>query len=114
MVLSILDPSGAGTSPSPFFCLARVKLLAIAQSGLVVALTTIYWPALSRLEGHFTFLTTLSAYSRVHLAHRPVSIVATEAIALGSSCFTTGGTALGLIGIPFGSIKLLLLSSEAE
>jgi len=91
-----------------------VKLLASVQSDLVVALTAIYWPALSRLEGHFTFLSTLSAYCGVHLASGSVGTVVTGVITLGSSCFTAGGTALGLVDIPFGSIKLLLLSGKGE
>jgi hypothetical protein len=48
------------------------------------------------------------------LAYGSVSTITTKAAALGSPCFTASWAALGLVGIPFGSIKLLLLSSKGE
>jgi len=85
-----------------------------AQSYLFVALAAIHWLALSRLEGYFTFLTALSAYCFVHLAIRVTCPVTVKTATLSLSCLTTRWAALGLISIPFGSVELLLHSSEGE
>jgi hypothetical protein len=101
---------GLGLLPAPLEsrCL---ELRPSAQFDLAVALTTIYRPALSRLERHFTFFSTLNTYCGVHLAARPVP---TEVAALGSPRFAANRAALGFVGISLVSIELLLISGKGE
>jgi hypothetical protein len=96
------------SSPFEFSC---IKLLLTARFHLVVALTAIYWPALSRLEGHFAVPATLNTYCGMHLAARSVTA---GAIVLGSLCFTASWATLGLISISPTSMELLLFSSKGE
>ena len=97
-------------APAPFRS-SYSELLPIAWSILAVAVTTIYWSALSRLEGHFTFLTTLNAHGGMHLAG---SSGASGVIELGSLCLSARGAALRLIGISPAGIELLFLSGKGE
>jgi hypothetical protein len=56
-------------------------------SDFSVAIAAIHWPVLAWLEWHFGLLATLSAYSREHLALRPVAIaIATVAVLLRFPC----------------------------
>jgi hypothetical protein len=105
-----LNLRGLGLVPAPFE-FSYLELFLRARFHLVVALTTIYWPALSRLEGHFTVFTTLNTYRGMHLA---ASSGTSGVIVLGSLCFTAGGATLGLISIASAGIELLLLGSEGE
>jgi len=96
--------------PAPFgFIYSR--LLPRVQLDLAVAVTTIHWPALSRLEGHFTFLATLNTYRGMHLA---ASSGASGIVVLRSLCLTARRTALGLIGVSPTGIELLFLSGKGE
>jgi len=88
-----------------------IRLLLTAQSNLAVAITTIYWPALSRFKGHFTVFATLNTYRSMHLATRPE---ASGIVVLGSLCFTAGWATLGFISISPTSIELLFLSGKGE
>jgi hypothetical protein len=106
----LLNLRGLGLVPAPFE-FGYIELLPTARFDLAVALTTIYWPALSRLKGHFAVLATLNTYCRMHLAIRPVTA---KAIVSGSLCFTAGGTTLGLISISPAGIELLFLCSKGE
>jgi hypothetical protein len=106
----LLNLWGLGLVPAPFEY-SYVKLLPTAQFNLAVTVTTIYWPALSRLKGHFTVFTTLNTYCGVHLA---VSSVTTKAIVAGSLGFTAGRATLGLISISPAGIELLFLSGKGE
>jgi hypothetical protein len=87
------------------------ELLSTAWSILAVAFTTIYWSALSRLEGHFTFLATLNAHGGMHLA---ASSGASGVVELGSLCLTARRATLGLIGVSPTGIELLFLSGKGE
>ena len=87
------------------------ELLPTGWPILAVAFTTIYWPALSRFEGHFTFLATLNAHGGMHLAG-PSG--ASGVIELGSLCLTARGATLGFIGISPTGIELLFLSGKGE
>ncbi len=91
----------------------KVKLVLFTQSDLVVAITTIYRSTFAGLERYFSFLTTLGAYSREHLASGPVAVAIISG-ALCLPCFATCGTALRLIGIASGLEDLLFLSTEGE
>jgi hypothetical protein len=97
-------------APAPFRS-SYSELLPIAWSILAVAFTTIYWSALSRLEGHFTLLTTLNAHGGMHFA---ASSGASGVVELGSLCLAARGAALGLIGISPTGIELLFLSGKGE
>jgi hypothetical protein len=97
--------------PAPFGS-SYIKLFLTAQFNLAVALTTIYWLALSRLKGHFTFFATLSTYRGMHLAARAVT--SGGAIVLGSLCLTASRATLGLISVSSTSIELLFLSGKGE
>jgi len=96
--------------PAPFesHC---VQLFPTAQFNLVVAVTTIYWPALSRLKGHFAVFATFNTHCGIHL---PVSPVTSGAIVLSSLCFTASRATLGLIGVSPTSVELLFFSSKGE
>jgi hypothetical protein len=96
--------------PAPFES-SYIELWSTGQFNLVVALTTIYWPALSRLKRHFAVFTTFNTYCGIHLAVRPVTA---EAIVSGSLCFTASWATLGLISISLTSIEFLFLSSKGE
>jgi hypothetical protein len=87
------------------------RLLAIAQFDLAVAFTTIHWPALSGLKGHFTFLATLNTHRGMHLA---ASSGASGVVVLGSLCLTASRATLGLISVSPTSIELLFLSGKGE
>ena len=91
----------------------KVKLALSAQSGLIVALTTVHRSTFAGLERHFGFLPTLGAYCGEHLASGPVAVV-TISVTLCSPCFAACGTALGLISIAFGLEELLFLNVECE
>jgi hypothetical protein len=106
----LLNLRELGLVPAPFES-SYIKLLLTARFHLVVALTTIYWPALSRLKGHFAVFTTLNTYCGIHLAVRPVTA---KAIVPGSLCFTASRATLGLVSISPTSIELLFLSGECE
>jgi len=106
----LMNLRGLGLVPAPFES-SYIKLLLTAQFHLAVAITTIYWPALSRLKGHFTFFATLNTYRGMHLAARPVT---SGVIVLGSLCLTAGGATLGLISISPARIELLFLSGKGE
>jgi hypothetical protein len=99
-------PSEAGIAPG-LRCL--VRLSSAARFDLVVAITTIDRPALSRLERYLCFFATLSADSREHLA--PGWAVPAP---LSSPCLAAGGTALGLVSIPFSGEELLVSDAEHE
>jgi hypothetical protein len=101
---------GLGLVPAPFES-GYIELLLTTQFDLAVALTTIYWPALSRLKRHFTVFTTLNTYCGMHLA---ISSVTAKAIVSGSLCFTAGRATLGLVCISPAGIELLFLSSKGE
>ena len=87
------------------------ELLSSARPILAVAFTTIYWPALSRFEGHFAFLATLNAHGGVHLTG---SSGASGVVELGSLCLTARGAAFGFIRISPTGIELLFLSGKGE
>jgi hypothetical protein len=106
----LLNLRGLGLVPAPFES-SYIKLFLTAQFNLAVAVTTIYWLALSRLKGHFAFFATLSTYCGMHLAARPVTA---GAIVLGSLCLTASRATLGLISISPTSIELLFLSGKGE
>jgi hypothetical protein len=105
-----LNLRGLGLVPAPFES-SYIKLFLTAQFHLVVAFTTIYWPALSRLKGHFTVFTTLNTYCGMHLAARSGT---PGVVVLGSLCLTASRATLGLISISPTSIELLLLGCEGE
>ena len=96
--------------PAPFES-SYSELTSTAWPILAVAVTTIHWPALSRLEGHFTFLTTLNAHGGMHLTG---SSGASGVVELGSLCLSARGAALRLIGISPTGIELLFLSGKGE
>jgi hypothetical protein len=87
------------------------KLLTTARFNLAVAFTTIYWPAFSRLKGHFTFFATLNTYCSMHLTAGPG---ASGVVVLGSLCLAASRATLGLIGISPTGIELLFLSGKGE
>jgi hypothetical protein len=87
------------------------RLLASAWLNLGVAFATIHWPALSRLEGHFTFLATLNTYRGMHLAGSSGS---SGVVVLRPLCLTASRATLGLISVSPTSIELLLLSGKGE
>ena len=91
----------------------KVELALFVHSDFTVALTTIHRSTFSGLERYLSFLTTLGAYRREHLASGPVA-VATISVTLCLPCFATCGTALRLISIAFGLKELLFLSAESE
>jgi hypothetical protein len=97
-------------APAPFRS-SYSELLPIAWSILAVAFTTIYRSALSRLEGHFTFLTTLNAHGGMHLTG---SSGASGVVELGSLCLSARGAALRLIGVSPTGIELLFLTGKGE
>jgi len=88
-----------------------IELFLTARLHLAVALTTIYWPALSGLKGHFTVFATSITYCGIHLA---ASSGTSGAIVLGFLCFTASRTTLGLVSISLTSIELLFLGSKGE
>jgi hypothetical protein len=106
----LLNLRGLGLVPAPLES-SYIKLLPTTQFNLVVALTTIYWLALSRLKGHFTFFATLSTYCGMHLAARPVTA---GAVVPASLCLTASRATLGLISVSPTSIELLFLSGKGE
>jgi hypothetical protein len=97
-------------APAPFRS-SYSELLLTAWSILAVAFTTIYWSALSRLEGHFTFLTTLNAHGGMHLT---ASSGASRVVELRSLCLTASRATLGLVGVSPTGIELLFLSGKGE
>ena len=96
--------------PAPFG-FSYSELRSTAWPILAVAFTTIHWPALSGLKGHFTFLATLNTYRGMHLA---ASSGASGVVVLASLCLTASRATLGLIGISPTSIELLFLSGKGE
>ena len=101
----------AGTSPGLYLV---ARLSRVAQSDFIVAVAAIDWSALSRLEGDFGFLATLSTYCGEHLAPRPVAAIATRAVPFRLPCLTTGWATLGLVGVAFSGKEFLLFGAEGE
>ena len=89
--------------------------LYLVLSGFGVAVPAVYRFIAARLKGDFGLLATLSAGGRKHLAGASIAVAA-AAIAkpLGPSRGTASRTTLGLIGEPFGSEELLLVSRKGE
>jgi hypothetical protein len=87
------------------------RLLPSAWLNLGVAFAAVHWPALSRLEGHFTFFATLNTYRSMHLA---ASSGPSGVVELGSLCLAASRATLGLVSISPTSIELLFLSGKGE
>jgi hypothetical protein len=99
--------------PPAYVLVLAVKIVLSALFGLNVALTAIHGSTFAWFEWYFSFLTTLGAYGREHLALWSVTI-ATRSVTLCLPGFTACGTTLGLISIAFSLEELLLLSTESE
>jgi hypothetical protein len=98
----------------------QIKSNLSTRSYFAVTITAIHWSAFAWFERYFSFLATIGAYRREHLARGSVT-VATISIAVATvsvlSCFpslTAFGTAFGLISITLGLEKLLILNAESE
>jgi len=83
------------------------------RSCFTEAITAIYRSVFAWLEGYFSFLATIGAYCREHLAWGSIA-VAIASVPLCFPCLTAFGTAFGLISITLGLEKLLLLNAEGE
>ena len=80
----------------------------------IVAIAAIDWPVISRLEGHFCVLATLSTHYGKHLTPR---CVATKAIGVGVPCppgLAAGRTTPRLIGVTSSGEAFLFTSAEGE
>ena len=91
----------------------QIKSNLSSQSDFTVTITAIHWSAFAWFERYFSFLATIGAYRREHLARGSVT-VATVSVALWLPCLTAFGTAFGLISITLGLEKLLILNAESE
>ena len=96
----------------------RNKSSLYAQPYFAVAITAIHWSALTGLERYFSFLATLRAYCREHLASRPVAIitiaVATVSVLACFPCLTAFGAALRLVSIASRLEMFLFLNAKGE
>ena len=80
---------------------------------LGIAFAAIYRSVLAGLEGHFSFLTALGTYRRVHLAPRlePAAVLARP---LRPALFTASRTTLRLVGIALRLEEFLFFGGKIE
>ena len=88
------------------------KLALSAQSGLIVAISTVYRSTFAGFERHFGFFSTISACYGEHLPLRPVTVATPRTLRL--PCLTTWKTALRLVSIASRGEELLLLGTKSE
>jgi hypothetical protein len=91
----------------------QIKSSLLTRSYFTEAVAAIYRSVFAWLERYFSFLATIGAYCREHLAWGSI-VGATVSVPLCFPCLTAFGTAFGLISITLGLEKLLILNAEGE
>jgi hypothetical protein len=102
----------AGIDSRPLSCPSVVRLSSVCHSYALVALAAIHRSAHGRLEGNFGVDATGGTYSREHAPGGVEAPIAASTFLL--PCSAAVWTALGIIGIAFGSEELLFGGTKGE